>query len=560
MTKRLLFLAPVLALSALCWYFPTTSAVPPSRDGAQSAYFCGEIKKPLFAEVKAGTGEFKAQRSLALPEKFIMPKPAGVKRVFIIGESVAEILESGSYALYGAAHRGGLAGQPPGDGLSTGKANSGLEIINCGMGGYESVRIYGILKEVLRYSPDLLVVLSGNNEGSPEPCPGPGFELRRREARLLERYYSLKDEPREAKKKASFKLHGAMLGKMARAAGKAGVPVVFCTLPANVKDTAMRGPVELTDALFASGYKLFYEKKYGAALEKFRLGLEERPDGYFLNLYAAKTLEKLGRTAGAGAYFFKALSLEDNMTRSTVDRNALIRRVAGSEGACVADLEALFYKLSPGGLPGFAEFTDGLHWRPAYNKAVWDEIFRSAAACGIRGFEKFSAWENKSRRETPREDALKRLSYAVTWLDASESCLNEGSLAGLSYIRQKLPGLLEAAAVSPEALDKLIIHNLWNIGKPMRLKDIFPLFLAHLAETERRSGNYGAALSLCERALFLKPGAGGFGLLRAQILAGLGRRQEAEKEFLESGLRREALALGLAYGFDMSYSKSPDRK
>jgi hypothetical protein len=38
------------------------------------------------------------------------------------------------------------------------------------------------------------------------------------------------------------------------------------------------------------------------------------------------------------------------------------------------------------------------------------------------------------------------------------------------------------------------------------LKDLYPFFLAHLAETERRAGNYTRALSLADKALALKPG------------------------------------------------------
>ena len=514
-------------------------------------YLCEEIKRPFFAEVKPGSGQFKAQRSLALPERFSMPKPAGVKRVFILGESVALILGQGEAALYGEADGRLPLERIAGGVSSSGGNNSGFEIINCGMGGYDSFRIHGILREVLNYQPDLLVILSGNNEvPAAELCPGPGSGLRRREFRLLEKYYSLKDDPQQAREKASLKMHGAMLEKMAKAAKKAGVPAIFCTLPANLKDLPsylVYPPLE--NPGFAAGYKLFYEREYEAAAEKFRLGPGDRPAGHFFNFYLGKTLEKLGRTAESRAHFLKAVGLDDNMGRASEARNALIKRVAGSEGACVADLEGLFYKLSPGGLPGFREFTDEVHWRSSYNKAVWDEIFRSAAACGIKAAAGFKAVDSPKYVTSPRADASKRFSYAFSWLSDTDSRLNEGSLAALSYLRQNTPGLFAQAAGSPEALGELLIHNSWSTATAARLRALFPLFLVHLAETERRLGNSGAALSLCERGLSLKPADERFRLVRAQILAGSGRLKEAEKEFRGSGLRQEARALGRAYGF-----------
>ncbi|MEI7528529.1 MAG: bacterial transcriptional activator domain-containing protein [Elusimicrobiota bacterium] len=520
----------------------------------QSGYFCEDIKKPFFAEVEPGKGEFRTQRSLAMPEKFSMPKPAGVRRVFILGESVAAILGQGVQADGDGPPGGRLMRKLLKKGLIPPGPGSGIEILNCGMSGYESYRIYGILKEVLAYSPDLIVLLSGNNEGSYDRnCPGLDFELRRRESRLLERYYSLKSNPQQARKKANLKMHGDMLAKMAQAAKKAGVPIVFCTLPANLRDMPSRRVVPVDNAQFVAGYTQFYAGKFGAAAEKFKLGLAERPYDHFLNFYMARTLEKLGRNAEAEAYFYKALDYDEDMSRATGDRNALIRRVAAAEGACVADLQKLFAGFSKGGLPGFPEFTDGMHWRPGYNKAVWNEIFRSAAACRIKGYEKFKAVDNPRFMETPREEAGKRLSYAVTWLDEKSGSLDEGSLAELSYIREKDPALLKEAAVSADALDKLILRNFWSLGKAMRLKELFPLFLAHLAEVERRAGNYGPALALCDRALALAPDSDRFKLERAQILAGLGRGSEAEKEFLGCGLRAEARAFGLAYGLNLSF-------
>ncbi|OGR95562.1 MAG: hypothetical protein A2016_08990 [Elusimicrobia bacterium GWF2_62_30] len=541
MIKLFLVLPVFLLLSA-----PRRAGAAPgsgaARDDGQAGYYCGDIKKPFFAET--AKGEFAAQRKLAMPEKFTMPKPAGVKRVFVLGESVAALLDRGVCALSSCAD---LPWEKGADAVD----NSGFEIINCGMGGYESVRIYGIFKEVLRYDPDLLVILSGNHEGSPDQnCPGLDFELKRRKFRLFEKYYSRTDVPQQAVKKASLKIHAAMVSDMSAAARKAGVPVVFCTLPANVRDMPSRTQLLLEDPQFAAGYKLFYENDHKAALEKFRAGLAAQPYDSLLNFYTARTLDKLGRAAEAAAYYRKAVDVDADMARASEARNDSIRGAAAAEGACVADLDKLFRGVADSGLPGFREFTDGMHWRTSYNRAVWNEIFRSASACGLKGFEKFRAADSPTWKETAREDALKRLSYAATWLNPGDRSFNEASLAELAYVRQEAPGLLENAAVSAQALDKAILRNFWSIGKVVQLEALFPLFLGHLSEVERRQGNYGAAMILCDRALALDPARGFLKLLRAQILAGQGNKKEAEREFNGSGLVREARGLGLAYGFE----------
>ena len=294
------------------------------RADPQRAYFCEDIDKPFFAETSPGV--FRSQRPQSMPVQFRLPKPAGIKRVFVLGESVAALLDRGEIALHGkkwsmldSLGLGGLAA--PGAG--------GLEIINCGMGGYESVRIYRVLREILAYGPDLVVILSGNQEGSRgQDCPGMDFMLRRADLRLYERLYSLGNDPQQAWKKASLRFHSGMLKKMAEAAKKAGVPVVFCTLPANYADMPSRNLPQFTSPQFSEGYKLFYERRYQEAYDRFSAGLAVAPRDHFLHYYAGKALQKLGRDEEAAGQLLEALDYDSDMTRASPARNAAIRRAA----------------------------------------------------------------------------------------------------------------------------------------------------------------------------------------------------------------------------------------
>lgn len=545
----------VMAFSPQALY--PVSIFSAEQDARLTDYFCKEVKQPFFAETAGKKGRYVAQRKDALPDSFRMPKPAGTKRVFVIGESVATLLWPGK-ALSGSSSPGKrflsklLGDRGAGD-------NPGLEIINCGMGGYESYRIYGVLKEILNYSPDLIVTLSGNNDTREESCPGFEFELRRRKFRLFERYFSLTAAGPEARKKALLKMHEGMLLKMAGAAKKAGVPIVFCTMPAAVKDMPPGRPAPLENRHFALGYRLFYAKKHAEALVEFKLGLTADPCEPFFNFYAARSLERLGRNKEAAAHYSDALNFDTTMSRSGRERNDLIRRAAAAEGACVADLEKLFQGISAGGLPGFAEFTDGMHWNYPHGKSVWEEIFRAAGRCGIKGFEKFTSGSPGNWAETSRETALKRLGYAFFWLD--EQTLNEASLAELSRIKTEQPELLKIAGVSPEQFKDLLLDNFWSTLKINRFKELFPFFLAHLAETERRAGNYAQALSLCGKALLLKPGHPLVKFVRVQVLADMGGK--TEDEFLalaqEPSLGDKVAAVAAAYGFKKAADPAPRR-
>jgi len=536
---------PMLLIAACC-------ASAYAQNWKHLDYFCDSIKKPFF--IANAKGEFCTQRIGENPEKFFISKPAGVKRIFIIGESTAQRLGPGKLLLENQSFnvplfKGGKdpMGVPP-------PKSTGMEIINCGRDAYESHRIYDVLKEVLNYAPDLVVVLSGNNERQEEPCPGFRFELRRRKLRLLERYYALKYDSPEAKKKASFKIHEGMLIKMARAAKQAGVPIVFCTLPGNVRDWLLsETPWLSNDAAHVQVTNFFFAKKYHDALKMIGAELVNKPQDVFLTLYMAKTLEKLGRTGEAKSLFLRTHDqVESNMDGvAGRERNELIRRVAKSEGACVADLEKFFYGISPGGLPGFSEFMDSMHWRQLYNKPVWNEIIRSAGACGIKGFEGIKLTTPKESGESPREEALKRLSYAFSWLDKKNR--SEAALSELTYIKQTVPSVLSEASLSPEKLSGLLLNNFWSAEGQRRIKESFPFFLSHLAETERRLGNYSAARLLCDRALAIAPGDDSLWLERAQILASSGKLNEADRIFqkLQAGSSVGAQADSLRRAYDI---------
>ena len=492
-------------------------------------YFCEDTAKPFFAQRPPGSGDLFPQREPVELPPFRMPKPGGISRIFIAGESAASII-----------------GQRP----SAGRA--GIEVINCGMGGYESSRILGVVKEVLAYAPDLVAVLSGNNEGSPEPCPGAAYELERRKRKLFERYYSFRNGRARGERLAALRIHEGRLRKMARLAKKKGVPLVLCTLPANMKDMPPDGQLPYGNRAFFEGLRLFWKGSARAAFGKFDLALAALPADPFINYFAARSLAAAGDRGGADNYFTAALERERRTDRRGREVNDLISRVAREEGACVADLDALFRKIA-GGQPGFDEFLDQVHWRPAYNQAVMREILRAGAACGYR----------LPDAELPREDMdspgpaaadSSRLSYAVSWISKARESLSEPALAQLAFLLGGNSPALRAAERSPEGMYAQLVTNFWFKPPSGAGFKLYPALLAHLSELQVRAGKTSAAIKLADKGLALAPGMKNLLFVRARALAEAGSAVAARREFCglaaAEGAESPAAALAVNYGYE----------
>lgn len=84
---------------------------------------------------------------------FNREKAKDTKRIFIIGESVAEFYPKENLE----------------DNLKQFVPNQKFEVINAGTGSYESLRVGKILKEIINYKPDYVIVLVGNNDGTFDP-------------------------------------------------------------------------------------------------------------------------------------------------------------------------------------------------------------------------------------------------------------------------------------------------------------------------------------------------------------------------------------------------------
>lgn len=506
-----------LLLAAL---LPLLAAAPARGAGEQRDYFCGEISKPYFKE--GPPGFFSAARTGAKAAGFTGAKAPGELRVFVLGESAA-----------------GLLGPGPGD-------TGGAGVINCGMAGYDSYRIDGVLRETLRHEPDLLVLLSGNNEGNLDACPGPSAAWRRLRRRADEKFYSLITAANGLPPavNASLAAHERRLRAMASRARRAGAPLVICSLPAN----ALMPPeaaVPADSAEFYRGEAALLRGDSAGARAAFAEWLAGAPADPLRHYYSGLAAAAAGDNRAAAELLARAASLAPGQERASRERNAMLARVAREEGACFADLEGAFTAAAPGGITGFGQFTDGVHWRPAWNAAAWKTILEAAARCGLKtpAYRPAGA-PAKEAAELP----LKRLSYAAAWLDGGG--LRERPLAMLMQAWREAPAAAARAAGSPEGLDEIFIRNFWSAGRADAIRERYPAFVLHAAEACRRLGLAKEALALADKAATLGVKDAALQLLRAKLLAAAGRQQEASAAlFSLSGPQAPtAAALGSALG------------
>ncbi|MDT8285608.1 MAG: tetratricopeptide repeat protein [Elusimicrobiales bacterium] len=359
-----------------------------------------------------------------------------------------------------------------------------------------------------------MVLFSGNNEGWEEQCPGPGGYLRRTAYRVLSR---LLPEGEDGPGRASLAVHEYRVRRMARLAKRKGVPLIICSLPVNLLMPPF-GEAPYGDRDFADGLYRLERKDLSGASRAFGALLERAPREPFGLYYSGLSRYKAKDAGGALPYLKAAVDMSPKQDRAGPARNRMLAKAAREEGACFADLERAFYEESSGGVPGFFEFDDAVHWEKRFNSLVWRTIGEAAASCGAP-----LASLKKDGSAPPGKG--KGISYAFAYSLAPYS--QEMALAAISYLRQNSPALLDKALVSPSLLRAALSESEWFDSSPERVAGSFHLFLSAAGEAFRRTGEYGRALRLADRSLEAAPDQPAAVFLRGAALFGLGRPKEA---------------------------------
>ncbi len=441
---------------------------------------------------------------------FIVPKLPGMKYIFLIGESNAASLARGA------------------DGDTVSRLAKALghpaKAINCGMAAYDSERTYAVMKEVLRYSPDAIVVMVGNSENF-TACPGIG-------RRLKERFYMAMNylvwhlSSAEVRKKFLLDTQAHFFRKMARLAAKNKIPLVFCALPANLADFPPRGILPLKSPVFARGWESSAEGDYTAAKHSFAKYVSQWPKDAMGLYHLGQTLLKLGETPAA-LFALKAAADNDIQdSRCPGARNEMIRRTARETKTLLADIENRFYSASPTGIPGGDMFDDRTHWSHDYDMLAACTIMAPlAAAEGPFSFPGGSIWETPlckfaaSPRASPLSSEEKKhkktilakyLAFNMNVLsnfNKSEWLITEEIVVFMRRIYTLDRGYLLKISGSPEALAAATYTAgvKWQNIPLKNIKRFWPHYLAHLGEALRREGEPELSILYFNRALGSEP-------------------------------------------------------
>lgn len=481
-------------------------APPPEPRSRHFEYSHVDVRRPFFA--RGRDGRYHSRRPGSRRESFAARKEAGSARVFVVGGSVAMPFAHESATRLEEFLVRALRGRR-------------VEVVSMGMAGYDSDRERLLLAEALRHEPDLLVLMSGNNESHEPPLPRPwAYELNARLRRsalyraLQDRLAPRAEPPRitRAEREERFERNVAAMLTLARSRG---VPAVVCTLPANLRDLPPSSARPPADAAYLDAERALDAGDLAAARSKLSALAESRPGDPFVHYTLARALDRLGLFSAARETYGRAADLDDPGERCSPRRNVALRRVARESGAAVADIEALFQGLVPDGLPDARLLMDGVHWYSALYPRVSLAIVRAAREAGAlappTGWD--LSWADELEKELPvAADAAERASRAPgVFLIAVSRALQARELDSVAVAlfllaERIMPGTL-ALLPSPAPTLALLQDNAspWAENLRHEIDSHWWAALINAGEACRRLGRKDAAAAL--RAAAARRGA-----------------------------------------------------
>lgn len=534
--RRLNALGPLLMAAFAA--FPAAARGAEATGARARKYYYEDIAQPFFA-LDAGEGVYRNQRPSSKTSAFAAQKPKNGFRVFVLGGSIASLLQhAGEKSEFAEALRAVLPGRT-------------VEVVNCGMAGYESFREALIEQEILEYQPDLIVLLTGHNEGiASAPIP---IWIMRTQERLsrLAAYRALAKSLRpdssnqhtDARADARDATFARNLAENLRHAKGRGVPVAVVVPPRNYRE-----PVELDhtpyDAEFLPGWIRFLRGDYKGARKfwKENMGAEAAAKAFTWG-FIARSEEKLGLLEEARASFERA---------SDFDRAAIcgrrcqdiIRKTAKDEGGFIVEADAMFRAQTFPRMPGMETFNDRMHWKPQFNCLMSAELIKAmraqpalaALAWDEAEVAALSASCVKPGGPTTVEDDLRILSYVLmglSWPDFSR--LSTVSVFYLQAIRQHRPEWFKDV---PALMKRAVNPQTQVYGLAMAPDTVvLPRFYWHIGEVRMLEKDYSGASDDLAKALRLDAKMPGARLSLATALALRGNVREALEQFKEAVAR-----------------------
>ncbi len=349
------------------------------------------------------------------PFAIVKKKPTDTYRVFVLGESAAMGFPDPSTS-FARILEVMLAEHYPG---------KRIEVVNTAMVAINSHVVLPIARQCAEREPDLFVVHLGNNEvigpfgaagvlGPFSPRLGviranlavkstrsgqllnrtiQGLGQRRQAPRAwngmatFARSEMRSDDSRLERIQAHFREN---LQDICAAGTDGGIPVIVCTIPVNLKDSAPFGSLHAPDLskeqtaawenAFKDGVALETEKKFAPAIRCYETAGAIDDTFADLAFRMGRCFVGLGQTARAREQFERALELDTLRFRSDKTINATIRAVAAARentGVRLVDAERSFARNSPDSIPGEELFLEHVHMNFKGNYLLARTVFET---------------------------------------------------------------------------------------------------------------------------------------------------------------------------------------
>lgn len=318
---------------------------------------------------------------------FLMPKPAGTVRVFLVGESAAKGYPQPPNLSMGSFLEAMLQDLHP---------DKKIELLNLGTTGVSTFPLLFMVREIVRYAPDLIVIYAGNNEfygayGVASTSRGlgshSGMKIQRaiRSLALLQKLDEILHPPPTTdtslmeimmgdpglapsdsrRDLAAHNLH-ENIREMIQTCRQAGVSVLVCTTAVNEAGLAPIGnpptltPENPSGTLVDQAESLTRSDpaRAEAILRSHLATSSEDARAWFL---LGRSLLAQKKDTEAQTAFRQANRFDRMPWRPSDDLQEAIRTAAQIEKTPLCDVQAFFRQISPGGVTGWELLDDHVH-------------------------------------------------------------------------------------------------------------------------------------------------------------------------------------------------------
>ncbi len=538
--SRLLPLLIVICIELVLWLFIGFPKSPPTSELFKYEYL--EIHEPFFKIKEQGKEKYYVpQRTKNSAKPFPVNKNSDKIRIFIAGGSFAvdwntPLLEKQLNGI-----------------LQQNNFKKSCEIINCAMAVYDSYRVSLVVREIVKYRPDLIIVVCGNSENVYTKNSNATFhtikrllnkswlfsttqntiaKISRRNQNVLE---PDKDNIDLSEKLEGYKRNMTTIYQLAKSKN---IPLITGTLPINLNGIPPIGkrPIE---KIFLKGCLLLENENFDEAIDKFKHYIRKYPDNAFGYFYLGKTYEKSGEFEKAKLNYYTAAKY-DKAVRINPEINQYLRSVYQEKKLGFIDLDTTFNRLAQNNISGINQFRDDCHIWPEYygpiSIALYEEIFNQTTI-----YEKVfkQKWTKKIPFEIPRLPELDPFFYPIpqirgVWaiMSNKERGLCEYAISLFQSSRSMKASGLDSISFYKERIEQ-VLKNDFYLKHTLKDDNLFenqwPLVLYHVGELFRREKIYEKAIQFFDASIALNENNYLPYLGKTLVFHSLGRTEEVKK-------------------------------